>query len=284
LTLLDSCARCLIAFCLFVLAAAFSATSASAQTPTLLVDTGPGSNASCGCGLALIPSNVANGNFQFVAGRFTLTVATSVELVEGWMGPVFAGGMQVHIRSDANGLPGNSVFSKTYSMVSASNTNWRSFPDFKIDLSPGSYWLAFEPSSAFSSMPSGVASPLEKYAFYFRPNGTYLDVLTTTPPGTLNFGMRVFGSQRTIPQLLSSLISDVLALNLGAGISNSFDSKITHVLAALDELNLHNTGAALNGLYAFISEVEAQRGKTLTDAQADLVISEVRTIIEALER
>ena len=159
------------------------------STPALLIDTGPASSTA----LALIPASA--GNFQFIAARFTLTVPTVITSVEGWMGPVFVGGMNIQIRSDANGLPGPSAFSKSYAMVQASDTAWRSFPAIGITLNAGSYWLAFEPSTAFSSMPTGALSPLGKYATYFAPNGAYLDMLNVTlPAGALpSVGVRVWG-------------------------------------------------------------------------------------------
>ena len=82
------------------------------QTPALLIDTGPASSP----GFALIPTSASNGNFQFIAARFTLAAPTLITSVEGWMGAVSAGGMNIQIRSDANGLPGASVFSKGYAM------------------------------------------------------------------------------------------------------------------------------------------------------------------------
>jgi hypothetical protein len=165
-----------------------AATTGGGATPALLIDTGPASSP----GLSLIPASA--GNFQFIAARFTLAVPTVITSVEGWMGPVFAGGMNIQIRSDANGLPGASVFSKSYAMVQASDTAWRSFPNLGATLNAGSYWLAFEPSTAFSSMPSGAQSPLGKYAIYFAPNGAYLDMQNVALGGALpNVGVRVWG-------------------------------------------------------------------------------------------
>ena len=166
-----------------------------APTPALLIDTGPASSP----GLALIPASA--GNFQFIAARFTLAVPTAITSVEGWMGPVFAGGMNIQIRSDANGLPGPSAFSKSYAMVQASDTAWRSFPEIGTTLNAGSYWLAFEPSTAFSSMPTGAQSPLGKYASYFAPNGAYIDLQNVTlPAGALpSVGVRVWGMPSSPP-------------------------------------------------------------------------------------
>jgi hypothetical protein len=82
--------------------------------------------------------------------------------------------------------------------------------------------------------------------------------------------------------LISGLINDVVELNLQVGISNSFDAKLDALMAAIDDSREQNDRAALNATYAFINAVEAQRGKKLTDAQANLLVSAARRIISTL--
>ena len=72
--------------------------------------------------------------------------------------------------------------------------------------------------------------------------------------------------------LLSTLINDVISLNVRAGIANSFDHKLSAVMAAIDDARQQNQAAAVNGLSAFINAVQAQSGKELTKAQADSLI------------
>ena len=55
-----------------------------------------------------------------------------------------------------------------------------------------------------------------------------------------------------------------------------------NALAALDAANAGNRNDAINKLEAFINSVEAQRGKELTDEQAELLGSYARYIVEAL--
>jgi hypothetical protein len=86
----------------------------------------------------------------------------------------------------------------------------------------------------------------------------------------------------SIQDLISALVADVVSLNLKAGISKSFDAKLSVVLEALDDHREHNDVAAVNGLYSFINAVEAQRGKELTESQADSLISAATAIIAAL--
>jgi hypothetical protein len=88
----------------------------------------------------------------------------------------------------------------------------------------------------------------------------------------------------TAPELLSSLINTVLALNSQAGIANSFDAKLQAVMAAIDDANGGNSGSAINVLYAFLNAVEAQRGKSLSDAVADYLVLAAEQIIAVLSQ
>ncbi len=51
---------------------------------------------------------------------------------------------------------------------------------------------------------------------------------------------------------------------------------------ALADANSDNDVAAINALGAFIEGVEAQRGKQLTDAEADALIAAAQAIIDLL--
>ncbi len=83
--------------------------------------------------------------------------------------------------------------------------------------------------------------------------------------------------------LTADLLDLIEEMNLKQGIDNSLDSKIQHVQDALDAANAGNRGDAINKLYAFINAVEAQRGKALTDEQADMLVEEALQIIELIE-
>ena len=83
-------------------------------------------------------------------------------------------------------------------------------------------------------------------------------------------------------QLLSDLIEQVLALNIKAGIGNALDHKLQNALDALDRAQAGHTASAVGILYAFIQSVEAQRGKTLNDTQADDLVASAQAIIDAL--
>jgi len=66
-------------------------------------------------------------------------------------------------------------------------------------------------------------------------------------------------------------------LDLPKGIEKSLTSKLDN---ALDSLERGRANAAKNQLEAFIHEVEALRGKKLTDDEADALIEAVQCIID----
>jgi len=77
---------------------------------------------------------------------------------------------------------------------------------------------------------------------------------------------------------IEDLAIAVFDMNLQNGIENSLDSKLDAALNALVDANVNNDGAACNSLAAFISAVEAQRGKKITSVQADQLIAAAREI------
>lgn len=71
-------------------------------------------------------------------------------------------------------------------------------------------------------------------------------------------------------------------LNLAAGISNSLDAKLQTALEALDDANAGNTPSVCNRMQAFLNEVAAQSGRSLTEAQAaqlTALASQIRTAL-----
>lgn len=86
----------------------------------------------------------------------------------------------------------------------------------------------------------------------------------------------------TPESILNDLVSEVVDLNLNAGLDNALDSKLENVLAALDRARDNNTDSAINLLEAFINSVEAQRGKAISDADADSLIESANLVIQLL--
>lgn len=79
-------------------------------------------------------------------------------------------------------------------------------------------------------------------------------------------------------QALNELIDLVEAMNIHHGTKESL---LTKLYAAQDSLDRGKSDTAANQLNAFINHVEAQRGKKLTDAQADELVERANCIINA---
>lgn len=86
----------------------------------------------------------------------------------------------------------------------------------------------------------------------------------------------------TPAEAIQNLVDDVKALNLQQGLDNSLDVKLEAALKALDDIKQNNDTGAISTLRAFIQEVEAQRGKSLTDEQADQLINAAQAIVDSL--
>lgn len=84
-------------------------------------------------------------------------------------------------------------------------------------------------------------------------------------------------------EAVGQLITQVVKLNLHSGIINSLDSKLEAALNALDDLNENNDVAAINSLYAFIKYVEAQRGKSISEENANALIESAEAVILSLQ-
>jgi len=83
-------------------------------------------------------------------------------------------------------------------------------------------------------------------------------------------------------ELLVDLAQNVVDLDLPQGIENSLVAKLDSALKVLEDVNENNDGAAINSLEAFINAVEAQKGKKISEADADALIANVLEIIDLL--
>lgn len=88
--------------------------------------------------------------------------------------------------------------------------------------------------------------------------------------------------QPAVGAMMNGLIEDVSTLNAQIGISKRLDAIIGAVQSALEDQKAKNNVAAIGAMHAFIYAVWAQKGKQLTEADADRLIGEARTIIVAL--
>jgi hypothetical protein len=204
--------RNLLVFAFTVAAMLLSAAKASAQS-AVLIDTGAGVSTSIGqnalfsTGGACSPEPTCGTNFQFLAAKFTLNQATTLDKVEAWMGSGAGGSVTVRIRSvnpAKNGLPGDtlppylgpvSIYEKTYTIAGSGVFGWIPFENFNAILSAGTYWLCFEPvsQSGFSrTMPGGAPNPLDQYAFFGNGNPGYLSLNQANSNSKL--GIKIHGT------------------------------------------------------------------------------------------
>jgi hypothetical protein len=83
--------------------------------------------------------------------------------------------------------------------------------------------------------------------------------------------------------LINNLIASVEAVDTEHNINKSLDAKLYSALAALQDADAQNDGAAANKLQAFINEVNAQADKHIIHAEdAEKLAGEAQAIIDVL--
>ncbi|MFC1512284.1 hypothetical protein ACFL5H_03715 [Candidatus Latescibacterota bacterium] len=90
-------------------------------------------------------------------------------------------------------------------------------------------------------------------------------------------------NQTSIAEQIQVLIDLVDEINLQTGIINCLDAKIETVKRALSDINDNNDLAALNAIKTLISIVEIQRGKQLTEDQANILIEAAGPLCDDIE-
>jgi PKD repeat protein len=104
--------------------------------------------------------------------------------------------------------------------------------------------------------------------------GTYTATLTVSDDDGASDTDTVTITVITPEEATQELIYDVEALGLDDGIENSFVSKLDNAIKSIS----NDRPSAYGQLEAFINEVEAQRGNSLTNAQADELIATAQRI------
>lgn len=136
-------------------------------------------------------------------------------------------------------------------------------------------------------------SQLEQLIVYFSDDGVAWYPIAVENVDTIentitikvdHFSLFVVFQLPTPEEAIEGLVADVEGMNLQQGIDNSLDTKLASALDALDALNAEQRNDAVNKLNAFMNEVEAQRGKKLTDEQADYLASEAQGIVDLIQR
>lgn len=126
------------------------------------------------------------------------------------------------------------------------------------------------------------SGPDPSFGCLYPVAGTYVaqGVIADKDGGTTAYTAEVHVLAPT--EAVQTLVDVTNSFNLQQGIDNSLDAKLQSALDALNDVNGGDTGAAINKLNAFINEVEAQRNKKITDAQATELISIAQRIIATL--
>ena len=106
----------------------------------------------------------------------------------------------------------------------------------------------------------------------YKTAGVYSVTLTVTD----NFGATATDTATvtviTMSNALQILIDLVASFNLQQGVNNSLDVKLQRAREAQEAVNANQRQDAQNHIDAFMNEVNAQRGKALTEAQANQLI------------
>ena len=240
-------------------------------TSTLLIDTGPGGTS---VGPVITGGQTGFPDFQHLAGLITLAADTQIESVAGWMRIFGGGSMSVHIRSDNGGLPGADLHTQSYTVATTATFGWQEFPNFNVQLAPGTYWVTFEAafnSGVVASMARGAANPLASYAFKGNsfPNWS---LNFGTPPA---LGFQVTGYEITPESLIGDVQTFVAGTTIPAGNALGISAKLQ---AALNALEANQISAACSSLQDAINYTMAQSGKRISTSDANAIISQLTAI------
>ena len=160
----------------------------------------------------------------------------------------------------------------TYTPVNPMNKTVIQFTDTSFD-SDGtivSWWWNFG---------DHYYSDLQNPVHCYYVNGTYTTSLTVTDDsgGTDTYSLIIIVQSPV--EAIENLIDDVLDMELPTSIETALLSKLNN---AINFLNSNQPDAAISQLEEFINKVEAQRGKKITEEQADYLVGKAQAIIDSI--
>lgn len=87
----------------------------------------------------------------------------------------------------------------------------------------------------------------------------------------------------SVTYFMEALSDEVASVEISENMENHLDNKIEAAVNAITDSNDNNDHAAIKALEAFIKQVEAQRGKKISEEDADTLIAQAEAIIAMLQ-
>ena len=139
----------------FAIAAVLLAVTAGQTQAAFIVDTG-------------IPTGSPKwtyNSFQYFAGEFSLSQSYTLDGIEAYFSSGGAGNVTIALHSDGGNIPGSILNSAVVSVPVNTGLGWHGVSGLSWNVSPGTYWVSFTPSSSIDGIMPGVApSALNEYA------------------------------------------------------------------------------------------------------------------------
>jgi PEP-CTERM motif len=175
--------RSLVALMLLLIPASLSA------DPITIVDTGRGPSTLPGFELS---------SLQWVAVEFSVTRPTVITAAQGWMIVSGGGLLDLALYRGGGDVPGDMLFRSTR-RIDSGNADWRGLSMLAWPVTPGNYWLGFEPPGV-NPMSGALPFPSE------RPlrNGAVVDREFNTrayqeADAVAQIGLRIFTERTPAP-------------------------------------------------------------------------------------
>jgi hypothetical protein len=161
--------------------------SAALHAERFIANTGPGPETLPGFSL---------GGLQWVAVEFDVPDPATITRIDGWMLVSREGNLVLSLYSDGGEVPGELLF-RSRGFVTSGTAGWRGLSSLDWAVSPGTYWIGFEPQSEGAVLRMDGALPFPSK----RPlqNGALVDLesdLTYVEADAIaQMGLRIFADR-----------------------------------------------------------------------------------------
>jgi len=227
-----------------------------------------------GCGFAPIPIYIAitpDGAFAYVANTSSndvsvIATASNTVVATVPVGPNPQGGVAITPDGAFVYVP-NRNSDDVSVIATAGNTVVATVPG-----GDGPNGVAITPDGAFAYVTNNGSNDVSVIA-------TASNTVVATVPVGFGPGQVAITPALSVEDLIADLIAQIQAMNISGGVGNALMSKLENALA---NFQAGDTQGALGLLNAFIQQVEAQRGKKLTNAEADQLVAGAQALIDAI--